>query len=71
MVALCDFGAAGSSITLADAADFAIIGETVRYADFSGDHADQALLNHILSGIRTASPTERRHRRSGFADAVA
>ncbi len=59
VVALCDFGAAGSSITLADAgADFAIIGETVRYADFSGDHADQALLNHILSGIRTASPTE-------------
>lgn len=59
VVALCDFGAGGSSITLTDAAaDFAIIGETIRYADFSGDHADQALLDHVLSGIQSASPAE-------------
>ncbi|MCB0922932.1 MAG: Hsp70 family protein, partial [Mycobacterium sp.] len=53
VVAVCDFGASGTSITLADAgSDFTTIGETVRYGDFSGDHADRALLNDILSGVR-------------------
>lgn len=61
VVVLCDFGAAGSSITLADlgsGAGIRIIGETVRYADFSGDRADQALLDHILSGVQATSPSE-------------
>ena len=53
VVALCDFGAGGSSITLADAgANLALIGETMRFGDFSGDQIDQTLLNHILTGIR-------------------
>lgn len=59
VVAVCDFGASGSSITLADAgADFATIGDTVRYGDFSGDHADEAVLNDILSGIRPEAASE-------------
>jgi hypothetical protein len=52
VVALCDFGATGTSLTLADAgAGFAPIGQTVRYADFSGDLVDQELLRHVLSGL--------------------
>lgn len=55
VVVLCDFGGSGTSVTLADAgADFATIGPTVRYPDFSGDQIDQALLNHVLSGIASA-----------------
>ncbi|WP_156744599.1 Hsp70 family protein, partial [Mycobacterium sp. E740] len=56
VVVLCDFGGSGTSITLADAgADFASIGETVRYADFSGDQVDQVLLNHVVAGIAAAN----------------
>ncbi|MBU3751502.1 MAG: molecular chaperone, partial [Mycobacterium sp.] len=52
VVALCDFGGSGSSITLADAgAGLAPIGQTVRVRDFGGDLIDQAVLNHVLSGI--------------------
>lgn len=53
VVALCDFGGTGTSITLADAgAAFAPIGETVRYGEFSGDRIDQAVLNHVLAGAQ-------------------
>ncbi|MGZ8803406.1 MAG: Hsp70 family protein [Mycobacterium sp.] len=52
VVALCDFGATGSSITLADAGNgFAAIGQTVRFEDFSGDLIDQALLRHVLTDL--------------------
>ena len=52
VVALLDFGGSGTSITLADAASaFEPIGETSRYAEFSGGHVDQALLAHVVSGI--------------------
>ncbi len=52
VVALLDFGGSGTSITLADAASaFEPIGETLRYAEFSGGHVDQALLAHVVSGI--------------------
>ena len=37
------------------ASDFDQIGETVRYADFSGDQIDQALLNHVVAGIAEAN----------------
>jgi hypothetical protein len=43
VIVLCDFGGSGTSITLANAArDFSPFGETVRFADFSGGHIDQA-----------------------------
>ncbi len=59
VVALCDFGGSGTSITLADAgANLAPIGETLRFSEFSGDQIDQALLNHVLAGIRSAGPDD-------------
>ena len=59
VVALCDFGGSGTSITLADAgANLAPIGETVRVADFSGDRIDRDLLDRVLAGLRTAGPDE-------------
>lgn len=59
VVVLCDFGGSGTSITLADAgAGFATIGQTVRYPDFSGDQIDQALLNHVLSGVAAANDAD-------------
>ncbi|OBI95053.1 hypothetical protein A5660_00980 [Mycobacterium alsense] len=51
VVALCDFGASGTSITLADAAaNFRQIAPTVRYTGFSGDQLDQTILRHVASG---------------------
>ena len=56
VIALVDLGGSGTSITLADAnANLAPIGETVRYADFSGDQIDQAVLNHVIAGIADAN----------------
>src|SRR5258705_2925972 len=52
VVALVDLGGSGTSVTIADAgSNFAQIGETVRYSDFSGDQIAQALLNHVLPGV--------------------
>ena len=52
VIVLCDFGGSGTSITLANAsANYAVVGETVRFTDFSGDHIDQALLTHVVSGL--------------------
>jgi Hsp70 protein len=59
VIVLCDFGGSGTSITLADAeSDFAPIGDTVRYSDFSGDHIDQTLLKHVVAGLFDASQTD-------------
>lgn len=53
VVGLLDFGGGGTNITLADAASgFTPIAETIRYLEFSGDFIDQALLFHVLDGIR-------------------
>ncbi len=49
VIALCDFGGTGSSITLVNAGDgFQSIMPTVRYLDLSGDLIDQALLAHVV-----------------------
>ncbi|WP_102418929.1 Hsp70 family protein [Mycobacterium sp. 4858] len=54
IVALCDFGASGTSVTLMDAgSNFARVGPTVRYADFSGDAIDQL----VLSGLQASDDT--------------
>ncbi|WP_165618407.1 Hsp70 family protein, partial [Mycobacterium talmoniae] len=54
VVALCDFGGTGSSVTLVDAAsNFAPVAETVRYPEFSGDRVDEAIVNHVLAGVRS------------------
>jgi actin-like ATPase involved in cell morphogenesis len=55
VIALCDFGGTGTSITLVDAANgFAPIGPTVRHTDLSGDLIDQALLTHVINDLSTA-----------------
>jgi actin-like ATPase involved in cell morphogenesis len=58
VIALCDFGAGGTSVTLTNAAsNFQQIGPTVRHADFSGDAIDQLLLDHVrtaASDVTTA-----------------
>ena len=52
VVALCDFGGTGTSITLADAADgYRPIGATVRHTDFSGELIDRALLAHVIADL--------------------
>jgi actin-like ATPase involved in cell morphogenesis len=55
MVALCDFGAGGTSVTLTDAAsNFRQVGQTVRYTGFSGDQVDQAILRHLQARADSA-----------------
>ncbi|WP_322858515.1 Hsp70 family protein [Mycobacterium europaeum] len=55
IVAVCDFGAGGTSITLVDAANgYQPIGATVRHTDFSGELIDQALLAHIVADLSSA-----------------
>lgn len=56
VVALCDFGASGTNVTLTDAAsNFQRIGSTLRYTEFSGDRIDQFILSHLhRDGAETA-----------------
>ncbi len=50
LVMLCDFGASGTSLTLADAAnDFQPVAPTTRYDEFSGELIDRLVLAHLLS----------------------
>ena len=59
VIALCDFGATGTSVTLADAArGFQSVGPTVRYVDLSGDLIDQALLTSIVSDLSAAGSVD-------------
>lgn len=52
IIALCDFGSSGTSITLARA-DLSPIGETQRVADFSGEKVDEALLDLVLTRVQS------------------
>ncbi|OBE93195.1 molecular chaperone [Mycolicibacterium elephantis] len=55
VIALCDFGGSGTSITLVDAANgYTPVGATVRYPDLSGDLVDQALLTHVIEDLSAA-----------------
>lgn len=49
VVALCDFGGSGTSITVLDG-DQQLV-PTVRHLDFSGDLVDQALLAHVVAEL--------------------
>jgi Hsp70 protein len=50
-VALCDFGASGTSVTLSNAgSNFQQIGSSVRYTGFSGDEIDRLIANHLPPG---------------------
>ncbi len=55
IVAVCDFGGSGTTLSLVDAADgYQAIAPAVRYTEFSGDRLDQALLTHVVSDLSTA-----------------
>lgn len=59
IIALCDVGGTGTSVTLADAANgFAPIGPTVRHPDFSGDLVDQALLTRIVGDLAASGSVD-------------
>ena len=58
VVALCDFGAGGTSITLSNAgSNFQQVGSSVRYGDFSGDEIDQLIANHLRASGSGADMT--------------
>ncbi|OBF25285.1 molecular chaperone [Mycobacterium kubicae] len=68
VVALCDFGASGTSITLANAGStFRQLGPTVRYREFSGDEIDQLILNHHLVTASGADTTAAAGAETGMA----
>jgi actin-like ATPase involved in cell morphogenesis len=57
VIALCDFGAGGTSITLTNASNFQQIGSSTRYTDFAGDAIDSLILDHVrtaASDVTTA-----------------
>ncbi|WNG91132.1 Hsp70 family protein [Mycobacterium sp. ITM-2016-00318] len=55
VIALCDFGGSGTSITLVDAGNGnEVIGHTVRYPDLSGDLIDKAVLTQVMEGLSEA-----------------
>jgi hypothetical protein len=59
LIALCDFGGSGTSISLVEAGKgSAQRGSTVRHTDFSGDLIDQAVLTHVLSGLADAGSVD-------------
>jgi hypothetical protein len=49
VVALCDFGGSGTSVTLVDGGKQ--IAPTLRHHDFSGDLIDQGLLAHVVAEL--------------------
>ena len=59
VIAVCDFGGSGTSITLVDAAHgFRPIGPTVRHLDFAGDMVDQGLLTHVIGELAGAGSVD-------------
>lgn len=59
VIALCDFGGSGTTISLADAdAADGLIGPAVRCPEFSGDLVDQSLLNHVIAGLSESSDAD-------------
>lgn len=52
VIAVCDFGGTGTSLTLVDAASgYQSIAPTLRHTEFSGDQIDQALVNHAVGQL--------------------
>ncbi|OBA87522.1 molecular chaperone, partial [Mycobacteriaceae bacterium 1482268.1] len=58
VVALCDFGGSGTSITLVDVATGEPAGQTLRHTDLSGDLIDKAVLTHVLEGLSDAGAVD-------------
>jgi hypothetical protein len=55
IIAVCDFGGTGTTLTLVDAANgYQAITPAVRHAGFCGDRIDQALLTHVVADLSSA-----------------
>ncbi|HYX98745.1 MAG TPA: Hsp70 family protein [Mycobacterium sp.] len=55
IIAVCDFGGSGATISLVDAANgYQAIVPAVRTEDFSGDRIDQAVLTHVVGDLSSA-----------------
>ena len=55
IIAMCDFGGTGTTLSLVDAANgYQPIAPAVRHAEFSGDRIDQALLTHVVGDLSSA-----------------
>ncbi len=54
IVAVCDFGGSGTTLSLLDAADgYQAVTPAVRHTEFSGDRLDQALFTHVITDLST------------------
>ncbi|ORV95302.1 molecular chaperone [Mycobacterium interjectum] len=59
VVALCDFGASGTSVTLFNnGPTLQQIGPSVRYTEFSGDAVDQLILDYVRAGASDATSAD-------------
>lgn len=55
IIAVCDFGGSGTTLSLVDAAqDYRAVAPAVRYSEFSGDRIDQALLTRVVADLSSA-----------------
>jgi hypothetical protein len=55
IVAVCDFGGSGATLSLVDAANgYQAIAPVVRHEEFSGGRIDQALLTHVIGDLSSA-----------------
>ncbi len=60
VVAVCDFGGSGTSITLVDAAgEYQPLSPTVRHPGFSGELLDQALLTAVMANLPSTDSFDR------------
>jgi hypothetical protein len=54
IVAVCDFGGSGTTLSLVDAAaGYQAVAPAVRHTELSGDRLDQALLTHVINDLST------------------
>ena len=59
LIALCDFGGSGTSITFVDAGNgVAPLGPTVRHTELSGDLIDQAVLTRVIADLSDAGSVD-------------
>jgi hypothetical protein len=55
IIAVCDFGGSGTTLSLVDAAQgYQAITQPVRHTEFSGTRIDQALLTHVIGNLSAA-----------------
>ena len=51
IIAVCDFGGTGTTLSLLDADGYQAVAPAVRHAEFSGDRIDQALLTYVVTEL--------------------